>query len=555
MLYTGKSFIFLPIAFISTNAVAQSTDAAVEPSFVSDQPGRGTVGLILSSVLTLVLCLWTAIHINVLEKPTTGKFLRRKIQWLLIGLSAPEAVLWCSYGQWREACGILRAVNEARVREAGRGETAASLSSNIHQRFAAWWNSPPSDVFDMESAFFVLMGGFTIGPRSFPHRELTVTPKGLISLLEHRIILPQTLDQCKRDIVDKAKAEVLSKLLVCAQGSWLIVQCIARHVQELPVTLLEIHIMVHVICTVFMYGFWWHKPFDAGRPMSLEIDDQLSAPLCVNSDIRNTGVLHVSRNVPGELWPGLPQSTRGDNPKMAALPGFVRYGAYPPWEWINRTSGLNKSGNGVLAFANQILVNREKGFYVGCTSAMAFVPDPVAEMEFYAFLADVLRSWPEHRNLCGGTIMRVDSADYPLVLSSSSPVDLCTEAVDFYSFRGATSVSTVILYDLVMAQLLALLYGGAHASAWNSHFPTDRERLLWRCSAIAIMLPLPIVLFGLTSLYIVLNPPSARFTRDLGPGGEDEFRLRPRTNFFRLPAICGILSSVLLCCGKGFSRG
>ncbi|KAF8242899.1 hypothetical protein K440DRAFT_563738 [Wilcoxina mikolae CBS 423.85] len=30
---------------------------------------------------------------------------------------------------------------------------------------------------------------------------------------------------------------------------------------------------------------------------------------------------------------------------------------------------------------------------------------------------------------------------------------------------------------------LSLLYGGAHVAAWNTHFPTTVERLLWKISA------------------------------------------------------------------------
>jgi len=29
-----------------------------------------------------------------------------------------------------------------------------------------------------------------------------------------------------------------------------------------------------------------------------------------------------------------------------------------------------------------------------------------------------------------------------------------------------------------------MVYGGAHAAAWNSHLPTPVERLLWRISSI-----------------------------------------------------------------------
>ena len=41
----------------------------------------------------------------------------------------------------------------------------------------------------------------------------------------------------------------------------------------------------------------------------------------------------------------------------------------------------------------------------------------------------------------------------------------------------------------IILSFLSILYGTAHASAWNSHFPTLLERLLWRISCFVLLLP------------------------------------------------------------------
>lgn len=69
MLSSRKPFISLSIAFIPTNTSAQSTDTTVEPSYVPDPSCCGTIVLLLSSTLALILCLWTAVHINIVKKP------------------------------------------------------------------------------------------------------------------------------------------------------------------------------------------------------------------------------------------------------------------------------------------------------------------------------------------------------------------------------------------------------------------------------------------------------------------------------------------------------
>lgn len=47
----------------------------------------------------------------------------------------------------------------------------------------------------------------------------------------------------------------------------MLLQCIVRKASGLPVTLLEIHVAMHVICAIGMYGFWLNKPQDVGEPL------------------------------------------------------------------------------------------------------------------------------------------------------------------------------------------------------------------------------------------------------------------------------------------------
>jgi len=53
---------------------------------------RGTFSILLSCLFTLVLCVWTAVHLNIpaYKKETEQKW--RKMKWLVIALFAPEMV-------------------------------------------------------------------------------------------------------------------------------------------------------------------------------------------------------------------------------------------------------------------------------------------------------------------------------------------------------------------------------------------------------------------------------------------------------------------------------
>lgn len=60
------------------------------------------------------------------------------------------------------------------------------------------------------------------------------------------------------DIKNKSKANTIQKALVMLQVSWMFFQCIVRKVCGLPLTLLELHTMVHVFCAFLMYIFWFN---------------------------------------------------------------------------------------------------------------------------------------------------------------------------------------------------------------------------------------------------------------------------------------------------------
>src|SRR5271156_1131736 len=66
------------------------------------------------------------------------------------------------------------------------------------------------------------------------------------------------------------KSDKLAKALVCLQVSWLIIQAIARRIEELPITLLELNTIAQVWITLVLYGLWWCKPQDIAE--SIEID-------------------------------------------------------------------------------------------------------------------------------------------------------------------------------------------------------------------------------------------------------------------------------------------
>ena len=66
---------------------------------------RGTWSILSTCIITLGLCIWTAVHLNIPEHGTTQwtKFWR-KVFWLFMGLLAPEIVSGFQAEPNREKC-------------------------------------------------------------------------------------------------------------------------------------------------------------------------------------------------------------------------------------------------------------------------------------------------------------------------------------------------------------------------------------------------------------------------------------------------------------------
>ena len=106
-------------------------------------------------------------------------------------------------------------------------------------------------------------------------------PNGLAFLAKHGhfVKMPDAA------IRDKSKADMLVKSLVCIQVGWMLVQTVSRKIAGYPITLLEVHTLVHVACAISMYGLWFEKPLDVQDPAwvdASEFEDLLALMLVRN---------------------------------------------------------------------------------------------------------------------------------------------------------------------------------------------------------------------------------------------------------------------------------
>jgi hypothetical protein len=105
-------YFFPAIAAPVANLTALQT--VIAPAWVADPAGRGTWSLLYSCLFTLLLCVYTAIHLNV-PPPNDTKltFWLRKTKWVAIAIFGPELVVYTAFEQWFLAKKFMKAINEA----------------------------------------------------------------------------------------------------------------------------------------------------------------------------------------------------------------------------------------------------------------------------------------------------------------------------------------------------------------------------------------------------------------------------------------------------------
>jgi len=69
------------------------------------------------------------------------------------------------------------------------------------------------------------------------------------------------------EIQDKSKSDSLAKALALIQTLWFVIQCIARSIERLPVTELEIVTLGYGAFSFCMFIAWWNKPRNVACPI------------------------------------------------------------------------------------------------------------------------------------------------------------------------------------------------------------------------------------------------------------------------------------------------
>ena len=227
-------------------------DLQARLGWVSQPNQRGTIDIIWSCIVTLGICVWAMLHLNVpASTDSESSLFLRRARWMFLAILAPELVMLFACGQWASA---KRSVAEMR-------ELGCSDWTMVHAHYA-------------DSGGFLLHVEDTV---SFP-----ITAKQIHYLVQRgHLPLPKIT---KKEIWDKSKADRLAKTIAGSQAAWLVAQVIARGVQHLPITLLELSTVALISCTAATAFFWFQKPLGVETPTDVYLETSMAQVLQLAGD-------------------------------------------------------------------------------------------------------------------------------------------------------------------------------------------------------------------------------------------------------------------------------
>ncbi|KAF2691052.1 hypothetical protein K458DRAFT_438759 [Lentithecium fluviatile CBS 122367] len=206
--------------------------------WVRQSNDRGTLDIIISCCITIFLCIWTSVCVNV-PAPEHGMWSMLRDRWHMfcLGLLGPEFILLCAVGQYCSA--------------------RASFHAFARTKHEGW---------TMKHAFFADMGGIHLqfqDVRSFP-----VNAKQLHFLVASGYISYPKITT--NDINDKNKADGLARMICTLQIFWFTLSTVSRPIARYAVTTLELTTLAYILCALATLFFWRHKPMDIRTPIMLE---------------------------------------------------------------------------------------------------------------------------------------------------------------------------------------------------------------------------------------------------------------------------------------------
>jgi hypothetical protein len=235
----------LPLTAVDSGLSVSEVAAAEGKQGWTSQPNeRGTIDIITSCGITMFLCSWSVICLNV-PGPDDSKFrlFRRKAYITALAFIGPEFLFQIALGQLVSA---RRSVKD------------------FHASGYKQWT--------ITHAFYADMGGFILHTKDW--LPFPINAKQLHYLVIKGYVKLPELE--RETINDKNKVDILLRLITVFQILWFVINMAGRAAQELAITCGELTTAAFIVCSIGTTLCWIYKPADVLRPEIIETDVTIS---------------------------------------------------------------------------------------------------------------------------------------------------------------------------------------------------------------------------------------------------------------------------------------
>jgi hypothetical protein len=283
------------------------------------------------------------------------------------------------------------------------------------------------------------MGGFVLCEDGKP--PIILDPTELAPYLQ-----TGEIDITQKEIRDRSRGDVLSKGLVVVQTGWFILQCIARCVEHLPITEIELVTLAFATLNFVSYGLWWDKPLGVQCPYRVG---------------KGKPILHSKAEEEGEY----------EERRQGRCKGTV----------LSRSKNILDIGKTMGTVARTVPTI----FIRKTVATFRAIITCVREKRIWGVVCWV--AWVTYRNSLGKIgYMGLRTSDDIAHGAACVPM--------FYS--GKLIRDSMERHATLAASAIATLFGAIHCIAWFFKFESHTEKWLWRISSLTITSIPPVLFVG-----------------------------------------------------------
>jgi hypothetical protein len=259
---------FVPVHVDCSNNASTLATCNIN-GWVDSPNGRGTFDIIQSSVATVFLCTYTVLFLNIHPGYRSRlAYFMHKTKWVIFTIFCAEFTLSIAAEQWRSAKQSVEDFTKLQKRLRQLIEQDRQPRDSHHKDLLAKLEEYP---WTSRHAFFADMGGIRLQCPDF--KSIPINAYQFFYLVEKGHIEYPCIGE--KTIWDKNKADTFARSVALVQITWFTVQSIARGIQHLGLTTLELLTLAFAFCTLHTIYFWKNKPLDVEEPIKLVSNKRL----------------------------------------------------------------------------------------------------------------------------------------------------------------------------------------------------------------------------------------------------------------------------------------